>query len=321
MPTTKSRIQGALWGALVGDALGVPVEFTSRAERDAAPVFKMQGGGTHEQPAGTWSDDGSLLLCTAEGLIDGFSPSRLGDLYVRWWREGYWAAHGEIFDIGGTTRVALSRIADEVVALRAGGEGEDENGNGSLMRIAPVALRAAFRDPSIIAKEAMQASRITHAHRRSQFACAFYCLVLAGVVRGESLATAYAAAIDHLAPQVRQFPREEQPFSRLLRGEIPHLSRREVASTGYVIHTLEAALWCVFQHNNFSSAVLAAVNLGGDTDTTGCVAGALAGAVYGEESIPLEWPVTLARESEIAVLIERFTTACQAGPERSPALS
>jgi ADP-ribosyl-[dinitrogen reductase] hydrolase len=309
--SVEERIRGAIYGALVGDALGVPVEFSSRAAREAAPVSDMQGWGVHRQPAGTWSDDGALLLCTAESLLEGFSLTRMGASYVRWMRQGHWAARGEVFDIGGTTLNALSRLHGGASIEEAGETGDEQNGNGSLMRIAPIGLRAYRCEVDIIVAAAMSSSRITHAHPRSQLACGFYCLVLAAIVRGETWRVAYERAIEHMGERVRAFSGEGPGFARLLSGNLVNLSRDEISSSGYVIHTLEAALWCSFTRDTFSDAVLTAVNLGSDTDTTGCVAGALAGAMHGFESIPAAWVDILPRTAEVSGLVDCFAPVCE----------
>lgn len=184
-PGLESRIRGAIFGALVGDALGVPVEFTSRAQRDADPVHEMLGGGTWGQPAGTWSDDGALLLCTTEATIDGLSVSRLGAAYVQWMRQGHWSARGDVFDIGNATAMSLERLADGIPIEEAGATGEDQNGNGALMRVLPIGLRFWRSADDEMCSHAAACSRITHAHRRSQLACGFYCLTIASVLRGD----------------------------------------------------------------------------------------------------------------------------------------
>lgn len=154
--TFQERCEGALYGSLVGDALGVPVEFSSREQRDSDPVSDMRAYGTWNQPAGTWSDDGALLLCTAETLIDGTDIERTGASCVRWMKNGEWAAHGKIFDIGGATQSALRRIESDCPATLAGGQGVESNGNGSLMRILPVALRFHSASPDTVSSIAMQ---------------------------------------------------------------------------------------------------------------------------------------------------------------------
>ncbi|MBI5766481.1 MAG: ADP-ribosylglycohydrolase family protein [Verrucomicrobia bacterium] len=301
-----------MYGALAGDALGVPVEFSDRAARDARPVTGMQGWGTWNQPPGTWSDDGSLLLCTAEGLLGEFSLPRLGALYVQWMRAGHWGARGEVFDIGGATRSSLSRLAGGSPGEASGETGEGQNGNGSLMRILPVGLRFAHDNPGAICRKAMAVSAITHAHPRSQLACAFYSCVVASLLGGTEPLAAYRAAIADIERVLGQFPRERARFARILDGRVSHLPREEVAASGYVLHTLEAALWCLLRHTDYRSTVLAAVNLGGDTDTTGCVAGGLAGLVYGWDAIPAGWIEALPRRADVEELITRFSATCGA---------
>ena len=302
-------VRGALYGALVGDALGVPVEFSSREQRLISPVREMRAFGTWRQPAGTWSDDGSLLLCTVEGLLEEFDLERLGALFVRWMRNGHWSARGQVFDIGITTSSALARIDDGQPARFAGMNEEDQNGNGSLMRILPIALRYPVPADEL-AQRAFDLSRVTHAHPRSQLACAIYCLFAAQLLQGKPPLDAYAAMIKEAGPLVAAYPSEKDHFNRVLGGTLQHVPRERIKSGGYVIETLEAAIWCVLRHRSFSDTVLEAVNLGGDTDTTGCVAGGLAGIVYGFAEIPSEWVKILPQQQALAGLIAKFTLVC-----------
>ncbi|MGN6643928.1 MAG: ADP-ribosylglycohydrolase family protein, partial [Verrucomicrobiota bacterium] len=159
----SERILGGLWGSLVGDALGVPVEFKDREPVQADPVTDMRGFGSHKQPPGTWSDDGALILCTVNSLIHSeFDTADMGDRFVRWMNDGLWTATGVVFDVGGTTTDALMRIALRTPAERAGGCDEYSNGNGSLMRILPVSLRFASRSTDLLARYSERASAITH---------------------------------------------------------------------------------------------------------------------------------------------------------------
>ncbi|MEO8353877.1 MAG: ADP-ribosylglycohydrolase family protein, partial [Chthoniobacteraceae bacterium] len=164
------RKLGALWGSLVGDALGVPVEFLSREAVRKNPVHGMRGFGTHNQPPGTWSDDSSLLLCTVESLAHrgGFDATDLGQRFVRWESEGHWTPHGRVFDIGIATSQALSRLAMGTAPEQSGGSDEYSNGNGSLMRIAPIALWFDNLPPNDLAATVHRASALTHRHPRSQ---------------------------------------------------------------------------------------------------------------------------------------------------------
>lgn len=320
MRTADTTIRGAVYGALVGDALGVPVEFSSREKRDADPVREMRAYGTWSQPAGTWSDDGALILCSLEALADsaGFDSERMGKLFVDWMLHAHWTARGERFDIGNATFGALSRIASGVSAEQAGGTSERDNGNGSLMRILPMALRFAHTTtPAELALLAMRASAITHGHIRSKLACAFYCilarrlLIMRDACTSIHIAQAVADAICDFAPILEAHPNERAAFARIMDGDIATAARNTINSGGYVVSTLEAALWCLLQHDTFAETVLAAVNLGEDTDTTGCVAAGLAGIIYGFDAIPSEWLGALPRGDEIDLLLKRFTAKLQ----------
>ena len=303
----RDRVIGGITGSLVGDALGVPVEFASRTDRDNDPVTSMRGFGTWNQPAGTWSDDGALLLCTAESLInEAPNEEHTGQLYVRWLRDGHWAVSGNVFDVGGATRAALERVARGAPAATAGGVGEGDNGNGSLMRILPVALRFADAGPEIVASLAMRWSAITHRHPRSQLACAYRSLLVLQLMHGASPEVGHrmtSAAFDTI---LLRFPAERTHFERLLDDDFGLSHRDDIHSGGYVIDTLEAAVWCLLQGGSYSDIVLRAVNLGGDTDTTGCVAGGVAGVWLGIGAIPGCWIEALAKDPPLGELIERF---------------
>ena len=312
-PSKTDRVRGGIFGALVGDALGVPVEFTAREQRDIDPVGSMRGFGTWEQPPGTWSDDGSLLLCSAEALLDGYSPAKMADGFVRWISNGHWAAHGTIFDVGSGTRTAIRRLANGTAPEEAGGTEQSDNGNGSLMRILPVALRFAGQPAATIAEVAARASRLTHAHPRSSLACAIYCIVASRLLDGAQPKD----AIRQTATFIRKWSgtpvSELSYFDRALNPELGSLPRKEIESGGYVVETLEAALWCLLTNTYYEETVLAAVNLGSDTDTTGCVTGGLAGILYGEQAIPIEWRSQLPRQDELEQLITRFVAQSTKG--------
>ena len=308
--TDEQHVLGALWGSLVGDALGVPVEFLSREAVRQNPVTGMRGFGTHHQPPGTWSDDSSLLLCTAESLAacGGFDPVDLGQRFVRWESEGHWTPHGRVFDIGIATSQALSRLARGTPPEAAGGADEYSNGNGPLMRIAPVALWFSDCAPAELAECAQRASSLTHRHPRSQMACALYCLLVRELLAGAASEEALQAALKTFAQLYEQppFVAERLHFQLLEAGDLRRRPESEIGSSGYVMHTLTASAWCLLTSSSFEETVLKAVNLGGDTDTTGTVAGGLAGALYGSEAIPAEWKAALARHDDVAALFDRF---------------
>ncbi len=262
------RLKDAIYGAIVGDALGVPFEFLSR---DCFRASDMVGYGSHDQPPGTWSDDSSMILATCasvkeKGRVD--YPDIM-DRFYQWYSHGAYTAGGSVFDIGLTTARALQRYGNGIAPLQCGEKTVRSNGNGSLMRIIPLA----FLDVQDSAVD--NVSRLTHAHEISLLACRIYVLIARELLSGNSI---HSILWDLHC---------EEPFKRL--NFLSDLERKEIMSTGYVVHTLEAALWCLAHTESYEECVLAAVNLGEDTDTTAAVAGALAGIVYGYEGIPTRW--------------------------------
>lgn len=306
----RSRILGGLRGSLVGDALGVPVEFKKRSEILTNPVTGMREYGTHNQPRGTWSDDGALILCTAESLLHAeFDLQDLGERFVRWMSQASWTATGKVFDIGMTTADSLIRIARGTVAESAGSGDEYSNGNGSLMRILPVALRFANAPVTTFAERIERASAITHAHARSKMACVLFGLVVRKLLFGSKPQTALDSARDEFAI-LYEASAEFRSFRGCLLDDFRTLREDDISSSGYVLHTLHASLWCLVTAGNFRDCVLRAVNLGYDTDTTGCVAGGLAGVAYGADAIPLEWNNQLAKHPDLDRLLTAFADLC-----------
>lgn len=304
------RICGALLGTLVGDALGVPVEFTGRSVRDLDPVTGMRGYGTWNQPPGTWSDDGSMALVTADTLAtSGWDPSGMMRGFCRWLDAGLWTAHGKAFDIGATTYKAIDAFAIHGDLATCGLQDELSNGNGSLMRCLPASLWLIGDATADRIRLAGEASALTHAHLRSRLCCAWHALWCDAAMGGGDVRESVTKASARLR---REVPEDErQPLARILDGTAMDLPRERVPSDGYVVSTLEAALWCLAQHRRFDQAVLAAVNLGGDTDTTGAVVGGMAGWLHGRLAIPPAWLAALPRQREIMELADRFAAACQ----------
>jgi ADP-ribosyl-[dinitrogen reductase] hydrolase len=318
--SSTERVLGGLWGALVGDALGVPVEFKDRASVQAEPVVGMRGNGTHHQPPGTWSDDGSLTVCTVDSLVNTeFDTEDMGRRFVRWMQDGLWTARGEVFDIGGTTADALMRIAKGTPAEEAGRTHEDSNGNGSLMRILPVVLRFATEPMEKFSRRVERASAITHGPERSKMACVFYALVVRHLLFGQKPKAALDAARMEFRRWYERAPALDR-FYHHLADDFDWLSEELIVSTGYVLHTLHASLWCLLTTKNYRDCVLKAVNLGYDTDTTGCVAGGLAGAAYGIKSIPKEWIDELARKGDLDCLFREFADLCSQSDFKGTAL-
>ncbi len=291
-----------LLGTAVGDALGVPVEFKQRTYLKANPVTDMLEFGTHRQPKGTWSDDTSLMLCLAESIVEGLDLNKLAQKFVAWKNDNLWTPHGWVFDIGIGTRVAIERLEEGELPELAGGFEEFDNGNGSLMRILPLILYTKDLDIDQRFEWTKKVSSITHAHVRSIMACFYYLEFAKKIIEGKGKFEAYAELQSELFQyfQSRKInPLEIQKFSRLLFDDISLLQEDQIQSSGYVIHTLEASIWCLLTTNSYTEAVLKAVNLGHDTDTTGAVTGGLAGLIYGLEAIPTEWLNVLARKEDI----------------------
>lgn len=305
----QTPILAALLGSAIGDALGVPVEFRPRSVLKKDPVVDMRWYGTHNQQAGTWSDDTSMALCSMEALLEaGDAPERAMAYFSRWRDHGHMTPYGVVFDIGNATSMAISRFCSKhTYSPPWGGTAESDNGNGSLMRMLPVALWLHRLPPERIAERASEWSSLTHAHPRARACCALYALVVRGLLAGQSVADALAVASPVVRPMVGEHDGKE--MARLLDGSILQAKEEEVSGSGYVVHCLEASLWCIHRHKTFSDAVLAAVNLGLDTDTTGAVTGGLAGLVHGLEAIPTEWRGALANRDMVEGLCGRLAQA------------
>ena len=309
----RESVFGGLFGLAAGDALGVPVEFVGRESLSSEPVTGMREGGSHGQPAGTWSDDSSLAFCLAETLSrGGLDLSDLAKRFVDWLFNGYWTPRGEVFDAGGTTRAAIGHLRDGVDPMVAGLDGEMSNGNGSLMRILPLAFYVAPLDVVEQFRHAHEVSCLTHGHPRSQMACGIYIQFLVNLLKGENLQEAYVTSAKtsrEFYPSRPLFRAELPHFSRVLSGTLHLLEEGEIRSGVYVIDTLEASIWCLLNTSSYRDAVLKAVNLGYDTDTTGAVTGGAAGICYGLRGIPSEWLDIIAKRERIADLCERLGEA------------
>ncbi len=280
--SVRDRALGAFLGLAVGDAVGTTLEFRPR---DAQPrVEDMEGGGPFELPPGCWTDDTAMALALADSLASGeaLDARDLMDRFVRWWRDGEYSCRGHCFDIGNTTRAALDRYLRTGDPL-AGSTDPESAGNGSLMRLAPVALRF-WHDRPRLAATAAEQSRTTHGAEEAVDACRAFAELLADAIAGRSRA-------DVLAP--RRFEGAEA-ITRVMAGSWRGRPRNEIRSSGYVVHTLKAATWSVARTGSFRNAVLLAANLADDADTVAAVTGQLAGALYGLPGIPDDWLARLA---------------------------
>lgn len=314
----EERVKGAVLGLVTGDALGVPAEFMTREELAQNPVIGMRSGGVHGQSAGTWSDDSSMALCLLESLTSGLDYEDMMARFLRWADEGYMTARGEVFDMGIATRKALAKFAQGTPPLECGGNGTYDNGNGSLMRILPVALYLhrtmgpEFSDERSAYQIIHNASALTHAHPISLIGCGIYCAVANELLCGGSdpediqRGIARAKVMYFGMPECKPYLKE---YRRVDADVLLALPKSEISGSGYVVHTLEAALWCLLHTDSCRSCLLEAVNLGEDTDTVGAVAGGLAGIRYGLAGIPEEWLSVIAKQKEIETLCERFAAS------------
>ena len=303
----RERNKSGILGFIVADAMGVPVEFSRREERKLDPVTNMREYGTYHQPRGTWSDDTSLTLCLLENLIEGYSLEKLAKKFVKYYREGYLTPYNEIFDIGNATRVAIEMLEKGIEPIKCGGNTEYDNGNGSLMRVFPLAYYLRAKNPLEKIKVIEDVSSLTHRHKKSKLACIFYVEIAINLLNGESRDKAYSKTIEFINKYcIEEYNSEMESYSRVLDGNIAKLKENEISSSGYVIHTLEAVVWSFMTSKSYSEAILKAVNLGEDTDTIGAITGGLAGCYYGIESIPSEWAECLAKKEEIDTMIGKF---------------
>jgi len=303
------RIKSVFFGLVVGDALGVPVEFTSREQLRMDPVKEMIGYGTWNQPPGTWSDDSSLSFCLAESLTEGYNLNTVAQNFIAWLKQCYWGAHHKVFDVGNATDASIRRLMQGVTPELAGGMHESDNGNGSLMRILPLLFYVKDLPVEERYAKVKELSSVTHAHFRSVYACFIYMEMALLLLKERHAEQAYS----EMKNIVRDFTdgkgfnkRELDLFERILGADIHKIEESRIYTSGYVLYTLEASLWCLLNTDNYVDAVLKAVNLGGDTDTTACVTGGLAGLLYGYETIPKEWIACIARNNDIHDLSERL---------------
>lgn len=285
----REFLESAMFGVIVGDALGVPFEFQ---RRDSFKVEDMVGFGTHHQPAGTWSDDSSMTLATLESFIecDYFDYEDLMDRFSSWLCQGEYCPYGQCFDVGCTTVTAIGRYKEGESPLTCGGKGFQDNGNGSLMRILPIA----FVEHTI--DDIFNLSRITHGHKIALMCCRLYIQFAENLMKGMEKKQAIEN-LTYCVEECKNIP------------EIASFSRERIRSTGYVVDTLEAAVWCFMNTENYRDCVITAVELGDDTDTIAAVAGGIAGIYYGiggEKGIPKEWITQLARKEWMEEMIQRI---------------
>ncbi len=288
----SNRYRGALMGLAIGDALGTTVEFSPPGT--FKPVTHIMGGGPFHLKAGQWTDDTSMALCLAESLVEkrGFDPVDQLQRYVRWYRDGHLSSTGVCFDIGGTTLAGLKEFERTGEAYCGSLDGRAA-GNGSLMRLTPVPLFFAA-SPAEAIERSGDSSRTTHAAQVCVDACRYFGGLLAGAVRGVAKADLLADRYCPVSGYWQAHPLAPA-IDAVARGSFKHKDPPDIRGAGYVVQSLEAALWAFHRGVDFREGALLAVNLGDDADTTGAVYGQLAGAHYGLTAIPERWRATIAQ--------------------------
>ena len=315
---SKMLYLDGMMGLVVGDALGVPVEFSSREERQADPVSEMRGYGAYNVPKGSWSDDSSMALATLKALqTDGLNLKKVMDNFVAWENEGKFTPEGKVFDEGNTCSEAIYDYRKSGDVSTCGRTGEDSNGNGSLMRILPGCIylkylqdEAGMDDPEAL-KIIHDMSALTHAHIRSKMACGIYYFCVkelskrnapVQILLEQALNTAFSFY------EKDAVSKKERIYFKRIRDveKLRAIPESEIMSGGYVIESIEAALWCLLNTDSYEACVKKAVNFGHDTDTTAAIAGGLAGIYYGYDNIPERWKKDIIRREWIEELCKRM---------------
>jgi ADP-ribosyl-[dinitrogen reductase] hydrolase len=294
--TLNDRRRGALIGLAVGDALGAAVEF--KRPGSFTPIASYRGGGPHGLSAGEWTDDTSMALALADSIAKaGWDLNDQASRYVEWWKTGKYSVNARCFDIGMATRSALVAFAATKDPFSSGLRSENASGNGSIMRLAPVPIRYAHLYPSDceeLGRLAAESSLPTHASDQCLSACRYLATVLAALMQGQDRDEVLSANWEPLQ-QLSVVKPLDPLIQEVATGSFRRKEPPDIQGSGWVVKSLEAALWAFHEAHDFEEAVLLAVNLGDDADTTGAVCGQLAGAYWGESGIPQPLRLGLAR--------------------------
>ncbi len=295
------RYRGSLLGLAVGDALGTTLEFEQPGTFE--PIEEIEGGGPFSLSAGQWTDDTSMALCLAESLITTatFDPADQMSRYLRWYLSGHMSSTGRCFDIGNTVRCALHEFQRTGQPF-SGRADVMSAGNGSIMRLAPVPLRWAYSPVEAIERSG-ESSRTTHGTRAAVDGCRYLAALIVGAVLGIEKSVLLSDRYSPVTDSWVQGPLVKE-IDDIARGSFKDRQPPKIKSTGYVVDTLEAALWAFYRGDSFEEGCRLAVNLGGDADTCGAVYGQLAGAFYGEKGIPQRWREVLSHRALIESLAD-----------------
>ncbi len=301
--TTRDRFRGCLLGLAAGDALGVALEF--RAPGTFGPIDDMVGGGPFGLKPGQWTDDTSMALCLAASLIEtgGFDPMDQMRRYLRWREEGYLSSTGSCFDIGNTVASALSRF-QRTGEPYSGSSDAHSAGNGSLMRLAPVPMYFAA-EPAEAIRRSVDSSRTTHGAQEAVDACRYFSGLLVGALHGIDKGTLLSPGYCPVEGLWERSPLAEK-IAEVAEGSFKDREPPEIEGSGYVVKSLEAALWAFHRSRDFREGALLAANLGDDADTTAAIYGQIAGAHYGAAGVPEEWRQRLTMTAEITSMADRL---------------
>lgn len=300
MASELNRFRGCLLGLAIGDAVGMTVEFLPRGS--FPKIVDMVGGGPFGLKAGQWTDDTSMALCLATSLIEkkGFDPIDQMDRYWRWYKEGYLSSTGKCFDIGNTVSYALDRY-HRIRNPFSGSTSPNMAGNGSLMRLAPIPIFY-FPDRQKILQFAAESSRTTHGATECLEACQLFAEMLFNAFSGlDKESVLFKTTFEPSMPKIKEIALGSYRDKRI----------DQIKGSGYVVESLEAALWCFYHTDSFEEAVLQAANLGEDADTTAAICGQIAGAFYGEADIPEKWLTKLHMRFEIINLVNQLVDSNQ----------
>ncbi|MCA9975156.1 MAG: ADP-ribosylglycohydrolase family protein [Anaerolineales bacterium] len=312
---TLKRYRGALLGLATADAVGTTLEF--QPPGTFTPITDMVGGGPFHLQAGQWTDDTSMALCLADSLVSqqAFDPADQMQRYVRWYEDGYLSSTGTCFDIGNTTRAALQRFSRSGDPY-SGATDPFAAGNGSIMRLVPVPMAFAY-DAALAMSQSGESSRTTHGAETAVSACHYLGGLLVGALRGIDKATLLSPTYTP-APAFWQTHTLAPEIAAVAAGSFKTLQPPDIKGSGYVVKSLEAALWAFYNSDTFHDGCLLAANLGDDADTTAAVYGQLAGAYYGESAIPQTWRERVALRSQIETFAEKlYALAVSQGGEPS----
>lgn len=303
------KVENGIIGFVVGDTMGVPVEFNSRGKLLLNPVTEMLEYGTHNMPKGCWSDDTSMTLATMDSIIKckEINTNDMADKFIKWYRNGEYTATGIMFDIGTTTQQALVKYQRGIdIASKCGGEREYDNGNGSLMRMLPIAYYCYLKglEDTEILKIVKEVSSITHRHPISILGCYIYVRLAIELLKGKGLLQAY----QEIKKLDYSYFTEDTiyKYERILNNDIGLYNINEISSNGYIVSTLEAVIWTLINSKSFNETIIKAINLGEDTDTVGACVGGLAGIYYGIENIKQKWKDNILRYDYIINMCKEF---------------